>query len=596
VRIVGTSGQRRGVVWTGPRLASVALLAVVAPFGLSGQAAFASDAPATSTGPAPAAAAPLKVSDASSQWQTGSWGDVLADLLSFNTSTGGYDATRDPGSLYTLTKSIGARSVWNQVDSHGRHITGQGVTVALLDSGAEPVSGLNGAGKLVYGPDLSLEASDPSLTDQDDFGHGTHLAGIIGAHDAGVTVNSAADPSAQLGVAPDATIMPIKLATADGATDVSQVIAALDWVVQHRNDDPAKPVRVVNLSFGTDSLQNYQQDPLAAAAENAWRHGIVVVVSGGNEGTVARLTDPAIDPYVIAVGASDPQERTDNLALQAADFSSVGSVSRHADLLAPGTSIASLRDTGSYIDTNHPEGQVLADTTGRLFRGSGTSQAAAVVSGSVALLLQDHPELTPDQVKGLLMANADKVKGNALAVGSGELDIAATINSLDGLITPLLGKLLGQPVPGTRLVQSYPVATGLGSLDAARGGSYVYDPDSGTPLTGEQDVQGMPWNAASWSRASANASAWQGGSWLGTVWSGTGWTTSAGVKSWVNAPWTGARWSGARWSGARWSDAAWTGARWSGARWSDSDWTGARWSGARWSGARWSDAVWGAEV
>ena len=91
------------------------------------------------------------------------------------------------------------------------------------------------------------------------------------------------DASAQLGVAPDARLLALKLAATDGSTDVSQVIAALDWVTQHRNDNGMQ-VRVVNLSFGTGSLQSYQVDPLAAAAENAWRHGLVVVVSGGNEG------------------------------------------------------------------------------------------------------------------------------------------------------------------------------------------------------------------------------------------------------------------------------------------------------------------------
>ena len=90
-------------------------------------------------------------------------------------------------------------------------------------------------------------------------------------------------PDQQLGVAPDAQVLALKLATTDGSTDVSQVIAALDWVAQHRTDN-GMDVRVVNLSFGTDSLQDYQIDPLAAAAENAWRHGLVVVVSGGNDG------------------------------------------------------------------------------------------------------------------------------------------------------------------------------------------------------------------------------------------------------------------------------------------------------------------------
>ena len=100
----------------------------------------------------------------------------------------------------------------------------------------------------------------------------------------------------------------MKVATTDGSTDVSQVIAALDWVVQHKNDNGMN-VRVVNLSFGTESIQPYQLDPLATAVENAWRHGIVVVDSAGNDGpTAVSLTDPAMDPYVIAVGASDPNE------------------------------------------------------------------------------------------------------------------------------------------------------------------------------------------------------------------------------------------------------------------------------------------------
>ncbi len=582
----------RGIVWAGPRLASAVALALAAPLALAGPA-FGAVGPADGT----------RAAAAGSDWQSGRWGDRVADWLSSGTSNARYDAARDPGSLYTITKAIGARQVWNQYDDRGRHITGQGVTVALLDTGVQPVQGLSGAGKLVYGPDLSLEHSQPELTDQDTFGHGTHMAGIIAAHDPGAATTGFTDPQAQLGVAPDATVLPVKLATADGATDVSQVIAALDWVVQHRNDDPAHPIRVVNLSYGTDSKQDYRSDPLAAAAENAWRHGIVVVVSAGNEGqTAAGLTDPAIDPYVLAVGASDPQERTDYRHLGVADFSSRGTAERPVDLVAPGTSVVSLRDPGSYLDQNHPEGLVDNDTSGRLFRGSGTSQAAAVASGAVALLLQDHPELTPDQVKGLLMANADQIAGDAPSVGAGELDIDGTIAALDGWSR---NRLLGR-IDGLRAVQTYPISTGHGSLEAARGGSYVYDPDSGVPLTGEQDVQGNAWDGAAWWAAASLGQAWQGGKWLGTVWSGDGWTSSDGVVSWVNADWTGARWSGARWSGARWSGARWSGARWSGARWSgarwsgarwsDADWSGARWSGARWSGARWSGDSWGAEA
>ena len=100
--------------------------------------------------------------------------------------------------------------------------------------------------------------------------------------------------------------MSVKAAAANGTTDVSQVIASIDWVVQHRNDNGLN-VRVLNLAFGTDSRQSYVLDPLAYAAEVAWRKGIVVVVSAGNDGpTTTGLNDPAYDPHVIAVRRARP--------------------------------------------------------------------------------------------------------------------------------------------------------------------------------------------------------------------------------------------------------------------------------------------------
>ena len=404
------------------------------------------------------------------------WGDPLADLLSAG-SNGNYTAKEDPGSLYTIENAIGARDVWSQTDAQKRQITGQGVTVALLDSGTAAVPGLTGANKLTYGPDLSIE-SNGVLTDQDTYGHGTHLAGIIAAHDGGpLTAKAikALSPNTQLGVAPDAELESIKLATTDGSTDVSQVIAALNWITEHQTAADGSRVRVVNLSFGTDSVQPYQLDPLAAAAENAWKHGLVVVVSAGNDGQSApNLSDPAIDPYVIAVGASDSDDSISGWNHpDLASFSSGGSAARHADLVAPGTSITSLRDPGSFVDQNHPEGLVDGDTSGRLFRGSGTSQAAAVVSGAVALLLQAYPNLTPDQVKGLLMAGASSVNASSRYAGAGELDIDSTLSiaknlaSGPGLLGTILNTLTGKS--NANYTQNYPISTGQGSLQAARG-------------------------------------------------------------------------------------------------------------------------------
>jgi serine protease AprX len=517
----------------------------------------------------PPAAAATPAAPVLSSWAGSKWGDPTADTASKD-SSGKNDPRKDPGSLYTVTTVIGARALWSQTDANGRALTGQGVTVAVLDSGVAPVAGLNGAGKLVQGPDLSIETNSAALQGTDQFGHGTHLGAIIGAHDptkldakTGAPVGTSATD--ELGVAPDATLLALKLATRDGSTDVSQVIAALDWVSQHRNDNGMN-VRVINLAFGSAAAQPYQLDPLATAAENAWRHGIVVVVSGGNDGTTAAgLTNPAIDPYVIAVGAADPQGKKNYNKVAVATFSSAGTATRHVDLLAPGMSIASLRDPGSFVDVTYPTGLVAGDPSGRLFRGSGTSQAAAVVSGAAALLIQQDPSLTPDQVKAILIGTADPVgAATTLTAGAGQLNVGAASDQVKRLQS---GKLSATTIAA--MTQNFPVATGLGSLETARGGDDLVDPQTGVAFNGEFDIQGMAWNAAAWAKASAAGTAWSGSTWNGATWTGSGWTTTT---QWANARWITARWSAARWSAAVWDAARWSAARWSAARWSGASW------------------------
>src|SRR5206468_12783889 len=188
--------------------------------------------------------------------------------------------------------------------------TGQGVDVALIDSGVAPVQGLNSAGKVISGPDLSLESQAPNLANLDTFGHGTFMAGLIAGPDPGLThAYETAPATAYRGMAPDARIVSIKVATADGGTDVSQVIAAIDWVVKHRHDHGLN-IRVLNLSYGTNSTQWFGVDPLAFAVEQAWDAGIVVVAAAGNSGYQSKgsspaLANPAFDKRIIAAGASD---------------------------------------------------------------------------------------------------------------------------------------------------------------------------------------------------------------------------------------------------------------------------------------------------
>ena len=144
------------------------------------------------------------------------------------------------------------------------------------------------------------------------------------------------------------------------------------------------------------------RDVLDAVEDAEWQAGIVVVVAGGNTGTTrSSLDNPAIDPFVIAVGADDNKQTTASTDDVIPTFSARGSSSRHVDIVAPGQSIVSLRDPGSVIDAEYPKAVVNT----RFFKGSGTSQATAVVSGAVALLLQQHPTWTPDQVKSALTSS-----------------------------------------------------------------------------------------------------------------------------------------------------------------------------------------------
>jgi len=453
-------------------------------------------------------------------------------------------------SLRDVAAAIGADGMY----SHG--FTGRGVGVALVDTGLVPATGLN-SGNVVNGPDLSFDSQSKNHRNLDGFGHGTHMAGIIAGRDA-------TDGSGFRGIAPEATLTSIRVGASDGSADVSQVVAALDWVVAHRNDAGA-PVRVLNLSYGTDGTQDILLDPIAHAVENAWRAGIVVVVSGGNKGrSQPYLDNPAVDPYVLAVGADDTHGSSDAVDDTVPGFSSRGSSSRRVDVVAPGQSIVSLRNRGSVLDTEYPAARV----GDRFFKGSGTSQAAAVVSGAAALLLQQRPELTPDQVKSLLVQTAHPLALADLAgSGAGLVDLSAA-----------------SATPAVALTRTWPRSTGLGSLESARGTVHVGNRTS--DLVGEFDIFGRPWDAAAWAAASSAGTAWSGGTWNGNSWTGTCWCgTSWAPKTWSSQSWSSQSWSGTGWSSQSWSSQIWSSQSWSGTGWSSQSWSSQSWSSQSWSGA-----------
>ena len=469
-----------------------------------------------------------------------------------STSTSPYDPKADNGSMFNVTRVTGARDMWTA------GITGTGVDVALIDSGVTPVGGL--AGKVVNGPDLSFESQNPDTRYLDTFGHGTFMAGLIAA-------NGGTASYAYTGMAPGARLVSIKVADAHGNTDVSQVIAAIDWVVQHQKD-PGFNIRVLNLSFGTPSLQSYRYDPLAYAAEVAWRKGVVVVVSAGNDGTgTGKLLNPAQDPYVIAVGADDSQG-TPNIADDTIpDFSTRGDGVRNPDVVAPGKSLQGLQVPGSYIDQMYGDTSAFGD---QYFRGSGTSQAAAITSGAAALLLQQRPSLTPDQVKALLTDTARVLPvADSQAQGAGLISVKAA----GAAATPLA-------------VQSWPLSSGLGTLDGARGVAKLVL--NGVTLSGQKDIFGKTYYAPTRAAQELTGSSWADGTWNGSSWAGSSWAGS----SWAGATWAGATWAGATWAGSSWATGVWDGSSWAGSSWAGSSWAGSSWAGSSWAGSSWATGDW----
>ncbi len=448
-----------------------------------------------------------------------------------------------PGSIANQATLADLKTAMDIGTGASAALNGSGVGVALIDTGVAPVPGLP-ASQIVNGPDLSFESQAPTLRYLDTFGHGTNMAGIIVGN----------DPSTgAVGIAPKAMLTSIKVGTADGTVDVTQVIAALDWVVQHRNDDPANPIRVVNLSYGTHGISGSgQDDPLRFAEEQAFKAGIVVVAAAGNDAHPT-LDNPASDQAVLSIGSVSATGTT------VSPFTNgLGASTTSAEFVvaAPGESIVSLRDPGSNIDRSFPGAVV----NGTLFRGSGTSQATAAVSGAIALLLQARPSLSPTQVLAIIRSSATSLAS----------DKRVWLVNLDSA--------LAAPTP--RSSRKGSLSSGTGSVESDRGGLQVVV--DGVSLAGQNCVFG-PLDTTNWAAKSGKRTAWAGGVWMGYRFAGDGWTGS----SWASKTWAAAAWTGRTWAGTSWVDPAWSGHYWSGHYWSATGWTGRYWSSEKWESQTW---------
>jgi serine protease AprX len=413
-------------------------------------------------------------------------------------------------------KVVRADAAWR------RGVTGRGITVAVLDTGVAPtVPDL--AGRLVQVTDDPTGRTAPcknlsgELDCNDRYGHGTFIAGLVAG-------NGASSGGQWKGVAPEASVLSVKAAGADGSADVSNILAAIQWVVSFKE---RYNIRVLNLSLGTDSTQDWQVDPLNYAVERAWAAGMTVVVAASNNGPNPRtITKPADDPWVVTVGATDDRGTATLGDDQLPDFSGRGPTAHGVakpDVVAPGAHVISLRAPGSTIDTRYPY-----YVDGSYRRGSGTSMATGVVSGVVALMLQAQPNLTPDRVKYALAATArDAASSDPMAVGAGVVDVnAAAFSAPPGAANQGLARSNGQ-----------------GSLALSRGSVQVQADD---PLG---TVLGPVLGAT----LTAQLLLWNPGGYTGVPWVPSNWYVSTWeVNRWNRVTWYGNDWPGMKWHGSTW--------------------------------------------
>jgi serine protease AprX len=406
----------------------------------------------------------------------------------------------DAGQLATsYNQSLTSDQVW------GDYGTGRGVGVAVIDTGiAESMTDFEVDSKNDSSRVVATAVTNPEAkSDTDKYGHGTHVAGIIGGNGNNRSKSDSLHGK-YVGVAPEADLISVKVDDDEGQATIVDVIYGLQFVVDHKEK---YNIRVVNLSLESSVAESYKTDPLDAAAEAAWFNGIVVVAAAGNRGTDPNAVSyaPGNDPFVISVGAVDDQGTSDLADDKLASWSSRGETQdgfSKPDVLAPGSGIVSTLAPNSEFASMCPT--CIRD--GEYIRAGGTSMSAPMVSGLVAIMLEDRPTLTPDRVKGILMSSDRNVPGvgdEAYAVGA--VTSTSTYNPNEGIAPNKFVK---------------------------------------KAANGKVDFNRSSWSRSSWSRSSWSRSSWSRSSWSRSSWSRSSWSRS----SWSRSSWSRSSWSRSSWS------------------------------------------------
>jgi len=386
-------------------------------------------------------------------------------------------------------------------------------TIAIVDSGIDATRS-DVAGRVLG--QVNLATLTPNAPTGDGYGHGTFVAGIAAGAAAGYA-----------GVAPKANLLSIDIMNDQGQATVADVVSAADWILQNK---ATYNIKVANFSLHAVNRASVMFDPIDQAVEKLWLNGVTVVAAAGNYAVNGAQSGvqfaPGNDPFVITVGATDIGTSIGVADDTNAPWSAWGYTPdgfMKPDLGAPGRYLIGPVPTSGTMYSQHPE----KITSPGYMQLSGTSFSAPVVAGAAAVLMGQHPDWTPDQVKGALMVTATPEPLVTLGqLGVGEINIAKARRTG-----------IAPPNPNAGLDQFLTQA-----------------PDGTTTF-----------NAAAWQAAALANPAWDAAAWSSAAWSDAAWASAA----WSSAAWSDAAWASAAWGSAAWSDAAWSDAAWSDAAWAD---------------------------
>jgi len=417
--------------------------------------------------------------------------------------------------------TLGVRQVWDM----GYH--GEGIGVAVIDSGIFTDRDFTITPKKPH-IRIKVEKSFNSDTSSDQYGHGTHVAGIIGG-------NGGASGGIYSGIAPKVDLINLKISNDLGLAYESDTVDAMQWVLDNKDEFN---IRVVNLSIQSTVPQSYHESALDAAAEILWFNGVVVVAAAGNWNNNSTFSAiqaaPANDPFIITVGATDEKgssKRTDD---STTSFTASGTTLEgysKPEVLAPGVDIISVLSDGSDWIFDHPDHVVM---DGEYFRLSGTSMAAPMVAGAAALLLQAEPNLTPDQVKYRLIHSAGTVGSSPY------LDVYSA------LTTPSFESANQGIVPHMLLAKMAMIA-----YWSSQNGEENID-------WGAINWDAVNWNAVNWNAVNWNAVNWNAVNWNAVNWNAVNWN----AVNWNAVNWNAVNWNAVNWNAVNWNAVSWNAVSW----------------------------------